>query len=52
MTQCPYFYHTNTNPFPKRCGLEEGHEGQHVEENPHVTQFQQGTNFRLGWIKH
>lgn len=52
MTQCSYFYHTMTNVPAKRCAKQEGHEGEHVEENLFVTKAQQGNQPTTGWIKH
>lgn len=48
--RCPYYFHTMTNATPRRCAYEEGHIGDHKEE-----QLTNSQDFRYpptGWIKH
>jgi len=53
MPQCKYRYHTWTNQIPRRCSKEEGHIGDHVEEQlATFNNLQQGSSLPLvGWIK-
>ncbi len=51
-SRCPYYYHTWSNAIPRRCSKEEGHTGEHIEEQLVSAQPNQGITPTTGWIKH
>ena len=52
LKQCPFYYHTMTNVTPRRCRFEEGHSGNHEEEQLVPFPSQQSMVQSTGWIKH